>query len=390
MSEEMQARRVIGLDAHPYLFSAAALAGTDARLAEVQWVVDRLPLERLEDIIRKRVAPQDVVVLESSANSFSIVERIARCGRTALVLESQAVGRQGKPYCATDKVDAIKIARVYLGGTAPVVWTPDAQAAGRRELFFSHRNAVRDAVRARNRIWAWCNEHNLCRVTHLRLTRSDALARLLALKPWTELQRVILADLIQTFQQAEERRARLRALIAEEVARDPQVLKLIRLLGVRHLVAFALVAFIGQIERFANPRKLVAYIGLNPGVSRSGNNGGTGGLSHYGRADVRGLLIQAAQSILRYGQGQTHHWAVALKMRKGTNVAVAALARKLLVAVWYLLRGFFTPLTDISNSLSIKMHKIATEIGVQRIRKLGFKSAADFENQKLELLLQTS
>jgi hypothetical protein len=43
-------RRVIGLDAHPTLFSAAALLGHDAHDAQVEWVVDRLPLERLRAI----------------------------------------------------------------------------------------------------------------------------------------------------------------------------------------------------------------------------------------------------------------------------------------------------------------------------------------------------
>jgi hypothetical protein len=37
-------------------------------------------------------------------------------------------------------------------------------------------------------------------------------------------------------------------------------------------------------------------------------------------------LIQASQSILRYGKGPAHRWAVALKMRKGIQIAVTALA----------------------------------------------------------------
>jgi transposase len=387
--EEKQERRVIGLDAHPYLFSAAALSGADALAARTEWVVDRVGLDRLESVLKKRTRPGDVIALEASGNSFAVAERLFAIGLKAVVLESQAVGKVGKSYCSTDRVDAVKIARVYLSGLAHEVWIPDGVAAERRELFFGYRNAVRDSVRARNRIWGYLNQHGLRRPKGLRLAGPHALSQLLALRVWSPLQRLLLEQAVRIFQQAEERRRCLRAQIAMEVASDPEVLKLIRLLGVRDKVAFALAAFVGPIDRFENPKRLVAYFGLNPRVSRSGVSGGNGPLTCYGRADVRALLIQAAQSIMKHGQGSTHRWAIALKMRKGNNIAVAALARKLVVSVWYLLKGLFTPLTELTAHLKVKMHKIACEIGRSRIQHMGFASLADFERQKLEVLLQT-
>lgn len=387
--QQQKPRRVIGLDAHPTMFSAAALTGADAHQAQVEWVVDRLPLERLEDIVSKRTGPDDVIALEASGNTFALVERLARCGRKAVVLESQSVGSVGKAYCATDRTDAIKLARVYLSGLARVVWAPDETTRARRELFFAHRNAVRDAVRARNRIWSWLNEHCLRRPKDFRLSRPDAAKLLLALRPWSDLQQVLIQDLVNAFQAAEARRVHFRALIAELVCTDPQLLKLIRLLGIRHLIAFALTAFIGPVQRFSSPKKLVAFFGLGPKVARSGIGGGTGPLPHYGRSDVRALLIQAAHSILRYGQGSMHRWAVALKMRKGANLAVAALARKLVVSVWYLLMGFL-PMTEPTQTLRIKLRKLAVEIGSKRLRQLGFLSIANFQEQKLHVLTLTT
>lgn len=384
-----QVRRVIGLDAHPYLFSAAALSGADALQAKVEWVVDRVSLDRLEAVLKKRVGPGDVIALEASGNSFAVAERLFAMGLHAVVLESQAVGKVGKAYCATDKVDAIKIARVYLSGLAHEVWVPDGKAAERRELFFGHRNAVRDSVRSRNRLWAFLNQQCVRRPKDLRLTGPHALDELLTLRTWTPMQQLLLREEVLTFHQAEERRRRMREEIASEVASDPQILKMIRLLGIRDKVAFALAAFIGTIDRFENPKRLVAYFGLNPCVSRSGISGGNGPLTCCGRSDVRALLIQGAQSIMKYGHGPTHRWAIALKMRKGNNIAVTALARKLVVSVWYLLKGMFTPLTELTEHLRIKMHKIASEIGKARILQLGFASIADFERKKLEILIQT-
>jgi transposase len=61
-----------------------------------------------------------------------------------------------------------------------------------------------------------------------------------------------------------------------------------RLLGVRHIVAFAVAAVVGDIARFANPKKLVAYLGLTPSVEDSGETiRGRGQLVSFGRRSAR-------------------------------------------------------------------------------------------------------
>jgi transposase len=379
---------VIGLDAHPTLFSAAALSRGGCAPSQNGLVRRPADLRKLEVILKRRTQPGDIVVLEASGNSFAVADRLAGIGLCPIVLESQSVGKVGKAYCATDKIDAIKIARVYLSGLAHEVWRPDAKAAERREVFFGHRNAVRDSVRGRNQIWAFLNQQCVKRPKGLRLASAKALDDLLALHPWTETQRWLLAELVEAFQSAEARRKRFRARIAEEVASDPaDILGMVRLMGIREQVAFALAAFIGNIGRFATPKKLVAFFGLNPRVSRSGINGGTGPLSGYGRSDVRVLLIQSAHSILRYGQGATHRWAVALKMRKGTNIAVAALARKLTVSIWYLLKGHLVPMTEPTTHILVKLNKIASVIGRPRLRNMGYPTAQRFVEDKIGIVM---
>lgn len=390
MDQRGQEKRVIGLDAHPTLFSAAALSGPDALQARTEWCVDRASLNDLERVLKKKVHHGDVIALEASGNSFAIAERLRAIGLHPVVLESQGVGKIGKAYCATDKVDAVKIARVYFSGLAHEVWIPDEKAEARRELFFAHRNAVRDSVRERNRIWKMLNQQCVRRPRGLRLASPPALSALLALREWTPMQRLLLSESVEAFQTAEARRKRMARRIAEEVATDPQVLKLIRLLGIREKVAFALAAFIGNIDRFATSKKLVAFFGLNPSVSRSGLGGGTGPLAGNGRSDVRSLLIQAAQSIMRHGQGTTHRWAVALKMRKGNNLAVTALARKLVVSVWYLLKNFFTPMTEVTIHIQVKLRKMATVIGKLRLREMGYKMYSEFEKEKTRWLMETT
>jgi len=143
------------------------------------------------------------------------------------------------------------------------------------------------------------------------------------------------------------------------------------------MVAFALGALIGDIHRFAEPRKLVKYVGLNPAFDDSGQGRWAGGIGGHGRKDLRCLLIEAAQAILRCSQTPLATWGKKLLARKGViNLAVAAMARKLTVAVWYLMMGRWTPLEEIDARLSLKVGKIIGQVGAEGLKKLGKKRQA--------------
>ena len=144
-----------------------------------------------------------------------------------------------------------------------------------------------------------------------------------------------------------------------------------RLCGVRDLIAFALGAIIGDIKRFAAPGKLVKYVGFDPAFDDSGNEEWRGGIGGHGRKDLRSLLVESAQAIMR----STHplaQWGKKLLARKGSlKLAVAAVGRKLTVAVWYLMMGRWTPLEEIDERLVIKVGKIITQVGAENLKKLG-------------------
>jgi hypothetical protein len=175
-------------------------------------------------------------------------------------------------------------------------------------------------------------------------------------------------------------------LIAQEVLSDPMLLSIVRLCGVREMVAFALGAFVGDIQRFADPKKLVKYIGLNPAFDDSGNDQWSGGIGGHGRKDLRCLLIEAAQAILRCSQTPLARWGKKLLARKGQiNLAVAAMARKLAVAVWYLMKGRWTPLEEIDDLLSRKVGKMISQVGTAGLKHLG-KTRKAFREEICHLL----
>ena len=81
----------------------------------------------------------------------------------------------GHSYCANDRVDAIKLGRIYLSGLARIVWQSDDQTSARREVYHSYTQSVIDATRARQRLRGFLIEHCLRppkeRTHNLRLRR---------------------------------------------------------------------------------------------------------------------------------------------------------------------------------------------------------------------------
>ena len=156
--------------------------------------------------------------------------------------------------------------------------------------------------------------------------------------------------------------------------------------GVRDLVAFAVGAIVGDIGRFQSPKSLVNYVGLSPAFDDSGKSESEGGVGHHGRRDLRNILVEAAQSIMRSPTSALAKWGKKLLARTGQlSLVVAAVARRLTVAIWYLLMGRWTPLEEIDARLEQKLSSIITQIGKERLEKLN-KSRQDFRQAMKEAL----
>ena len=152
------------------------------------------------------------------------------------------------------------------------------------------------------------------------------------------------------------------------------------------MVAFALGAFVGDIKRFDHPKKLVKYVGLNPAFDDSGDSEWSGGIGGHGNKHLRCLLIEGAQAILRCSQTPLAKWGKKLLARKGQiNLAVAAMARKLTVAAWYLMMGRWTPLEEIDQRLCVKVGKIIGQVGSARLSQSG-KTPKKLREEVYELL----
>src|SRR2546425_1778800 len=239
-------QRVIGFDSHPDTFTAALLRGPTPAAAVTEKMFNKVPMSQLQSWAKKHTSAQDLFVLEASGNSFQVVRTLAAVGRKALVLESCQLGKLKEAHANNDRISAVRIGKAYLAGTAKVVWVPDLKTQERRDWFHAHRKAVRRANQTRNRLLSYLSDNGV------RLKKGTALTvpkaaeeQLRKARDWTVRQWQVLEGLLMELGHAEQQRQHWRGLIAQEVASDPDLLSLVRLCGVREIVAFALGALIG-------------------------------------------------------------------------------------------------------------------------------------------------
>ena len=107
--------------------------------------------------------------------------------------------------------------------------------------------------------------------------------------------------------------------------------------GVGFTSASTLLAEIGDITDFKKPEQLAAWAGLVPSVYQSAGKLITGSITKHGSRHIRWILIQVARVIARGRNSKLKRFFLRVKSKKGSNVAVVALARKVLCVLHHLL-----------------------------------------------------
>jgi transposase len=244
----------------------------------------------------------------------------------------------------TDKDDALRLAQLFALGQLPTVTVPPPATRPWRALIAGRQALVGRRVAVQNRIRAILVGQGLPAPrghkawTALGLAGIGQLARPLAGcaddELWRGLLDLALTELRQVQQLADQAEARLDRLA--RASADVQLVETVPGVGPR--TAEAIVAHLHQPRRFGGGKQVSAYVGLVPRQYQSGELDRKGRITRRGPALLRKLLVECAWVMLRYNA-----WAraVYLRLSRGQarkKQAIVALARKLLVRCWAMLR----------------------------------------------------
>jgi len=324
-------RRVIGMDIHCTF--AEVMIWEDGRLRPAGRVdMTRVGLEGFG----RSLTREDEVVVEATGNAMAVVRVLTPHVARVIVANPLQVKAIAHARIKTDKIDAGVLASLRAAAFLPEVWLPDAETERMRRLVARRNQVVRHRTRIKNEVHAILHAHLVPPCPH-----ADLFGRLGRL--WLDSQslpddeRAAIARHLRELDRLGEDLGALDTDVARAAIDDPAVKRLLTITGVNLTVATGLVAAIGDVRRFADPQKLVSYVGLNPRVRQSGLGlAQHGRISKHGRAHARAMLVEAAWAAAK-APGPLRPFFLRIRARRGHQVAAVAVARKLAVLCWHLL-----------------------------------------------------
>lgn len=235
----------------------------------------------------------------------------------------------------TDERDAQLILDLMLTDRFPCIWVPTAGERDLRQLLWHRHKMVRMRTMLGNQLHFLAMSQGLCRKKKLFSEAGRAELCRLPLGAWAARRR---AELLRLRDQLEPAIDELDHAVLQEAKRRPDAVLLMTHPGIGPVNALAFVLAIGPVTRFQRGKQIASYLGLNPSEHSSGGKRRLGAISKQGNTMVRWPLIEAVHHVVRLDPEFRQDYQ-RLKSRRGNAVAKVAIARKLAVRMYWMLRS---------------------------------------------------
>jgi len=247
----------------------------------------------------------------------------------ASVIHAKRVRKQ-----KTDRQDAQLILGLLLEDRFPQIWVPSWENRDLRQLLWHRHRMVQARTRIMNQLQAVAINEGLRGKKRLWGESGREQLEAFRLAPWASRRR---EDLLKLLDGLNPTIAELTQAIEQEVEKCPEAQRLRTHPGVGPLTALAFVLIIGRADRFQCGKQIASYLGLVPLEDSSGNRRRLGHITKQGNALLRFLLVEAAQVTAR-SLPEWRSQYLHLTMRRGRKIAKVAMARKLAVRLYWMMR----------------------------------------------------
>ena len=369
----------VGMDVHSTSYTLATFAPGDreARFElkiapECDQIVSYLNSVRRQ-VERELGEVEFVCGYEAGCLGYTLYHQLTGKGVACVIVAPTTIlEAKSKRRVKTDRRDAALLAKSLAFGTYHAVHVPLAEDNAVKEYLRMRDDHQKKLKQVKQELLAFCLRHGY-RFTEARSHWTKRhVAWLRRLEP-VGLLREVLDEYLATLDSLTAKVASLDRRI-EELSRGERYHERVRrlgcLLGVKERLALALLAEVGDFDRFESAGRFASFLGLTPGESSSGEHQKRLGITKAGNAHLRRLLVEASQSLCR---GRIGYKSQALQarqrgnpteviayadranermrrkhsrlIRRGVkrNVAVTAVARELGCFVWGMLTGRLAP-----------------------------------------------
>ena len=323
---------IIGCDYHPG-FQQIAFVDTDTGELQERRLQHREETEKFyQDLAAQGVKVR--VGMEASGHARWFERLLAERNIELWIGDAAEIRTKRVRKQKTDRQDAQLILRLMMEDRFPQIWVPSWENRDLRQLLWHRHRMVQARTRIMNQLQAVAlNEGLRCKK---RLWREAGREQLEAfsLAPWASRRR---RDLLELLDRLSPTITELTQTIEQETEKCSEARRLRTHPGVGSLTALAFVLIIGSAERFQCGKQIASYLGLVPSEDSSGDRRRLGHISKQGNALLRFLLVEAAQVTVRsIPEWRSKYFHLA--MRRGRKIAKVAMARKLAIQLFWMMR----------------------------------------------------
>lgn len=286
----------------------------------------------------------DSVAMEVTTNTFTIARILEPSGARITISDPIKTRVIAEAKIKTDKIDGRVLAELDRVDYLPKVWLPDPDTEELRHLMSDRQSQVDRRTELKNRVHAIL--HRLLISEQFDKTDLFGVSGRRRLNEFAQssapvVERYRVRTSLEEIDLLNERVEELEAIIAGFITSRPERLealdRLMSITGVSLVVGAGLMAAIGDASRFSSRKKLASYFGLVPSTYQSGDSKAYHGrITKRGRAQARWLLTEAAEHLCK-SPGPLRGFYQRIHRKRGHNIAIIALARKMAELVWVLL-----------------------------------------------------
>lgn len=327
----------IGIDVHQRQSFYCVLSVHGGVIEHKQISTDR---EAFEVLVGQYISKGGVkVAIETGGSTWWVSQVLMGCGADVYPVNARELKLIAHSKRKTDKYDSKVLADLLRCSALPRrVHLPSEWVLRLRSQLRLRKWVVRRRAEATVRAKALMRHVGIKTAERTFRTEGSWKRVLKEQSSWADLIRPIYEIWVMFGDHLDKIEEELNKMLPES---DERMVLLLSIPGIGFVTARTFIAGVEDVERFSRADQLVSYAGFAPSMDSSGDRQHTGSITKRGRSELRDVYVEAAWSALNSKRPETAHlrrFFYHIMKRRCSQVAIVALAKKLLVISYYIMK----------------------------------------------------